>query len=68
MKTTLVHEATSAGQHRIVVLRDGIPKASPWFEHHQIAVHGKYRATLTGGNLPQGIFTVSSVSHEQLGA
>ena len=66
--TQLIHEVTPAGQHRIVYLYNGIPKVSPWVEHHQIAILKEWRACL-GGNaaLPQGIFTTRICSYEQLG-
>jgi len=63
----LIHESNAAGQHRIVVIKGGVPNASRWYEHHTIAVHGKYRATLVGSEaLPQGIFTVSPSIFETL--
>ena len=64
---TWVHEVNSAQQHRIVCLRNGIPVASRWYEHHQIAVLGTKRALLSGNEaLPSGIFTVTSVPYETL--
>jgi len=64
---SLVHEKNQVNQHRIVQIRNGIPKASPWFEAHQIAVFGQYRAVVFGGEaLPSGIFRVNPVAHESL--
>lgn len=68
MSQSLIHEVNSAGQHRIVIIKEGVPKASPWAEHHAIAVLGQYRATYKGNDaLPTGIFTVSSKDYEGLG-
>jgi hypothetical protein len=63
---SVVHEVNNI-HHRIVVLRGGIPKCSPWFNHYELAVLGVYRACC-GGNaaLPVGIFKVTSVAHEVL--
>ena len=67
--TPPVHEVNASGQHRIVTFRNGVPKASRWYEHHQIAVFGTYRACVVGNEaIPTGIFRVSSVAHETLKA
>jgi hypothetical protein len=64
---SVVHERNKLDQHRIVILRNGIPSASSWFEHHEMAVHHAYRATLYGAHgLPVGIFKISAVAHEVL--
>ena len=67
--TQLIHEVTSSGQHRIVYIFNGMPKASPWVEHHQIAILKEWRACLSGNAaLPQGIFTARQCLHEQFAA
>lgn len=67
VSTTLIHERNGAAQHRIVHVRGGIPTASKWFEHHQVAVYGNYRALYNGNEaLPTGVFRVTEVPHEVL--
>jgi hypothetical protein len=64
---SLIQEVNAIGQHRIVIVKEGIPSHSGWFEHHTIAVFGKYRGSLTGNAaFPQGIFTVTPVASEVL--
>lgn len=67
-KVSYIHEVNANGQHRIVTIRDGIPKSSKWFEFHEVAVFGVLRANHSAVRdaLPQGIFKVTTVSHEEL--
>jgi hypothetical protein len=68
LNNSVVHEIKAEkGQHRLVLLRNGIPSASKWFEGHQIASHGKYRAVFAHfEGLPDGVFTTSPTAHEVL--
>ena len=62
LTTSLIHEINERGQHRILHIRNGVPCLSRWFEAHQIAVYGKFRATVPGvfgEALPSGVFTVT---------
>lgn len=64
---SVVHECNQTAQHRIVIIRGGIPTASRWFEFREIAVHGVYRAlAYEYPGLPIGVFRVSPVAHEVL--
>lgn len=64
---SLIHEITPEGQHRIVKFRNGIPSASTWYEHHEIAIFGQLRASVHSTSaLPAGIFKVTEVAGEQL--
>ena len=62
-----VHETDSLGRHRIVTFRGGIPERSEWFQPYELAFfRGLHAATHTQGGIPQGIFRVTSVTHEVL--
>ena len=64
---TIIHEHNGNAQHRIIIVRSGIPTSSPWFEHHQIAqFKGLLASYDTVDGLPVGVFKVSAVAHENL--
>jgi hypothetical protein len=66
-QTTIVQETNSIGQHRIIIIKDGVPSHSAWAEHYALAVFGRYRGSLSGNAaIPQGVFTVSLVDSESL--
>jgi hypothetical protein len=66
---TILHEYDWAGRHRIVVVENGVPEASTWFENYQIANFKGYSAATKTfeGRLPMGIFRTSPVAHQVLG-
>ena len=69
MSTSIYHEISrTTGQHRIIIVREGIPKVGLWAEAYQVAVHGKYRAVVQGGALPAGVFTTPSAVYENIEA
>jgi hypothetical protein len=60
-----VHEQSDT-QHRLVVLKSGIPAASPWYEARQVGkFQGCYFHVGAAGDLPP-VFRASAVDHEVL--
>ena len=63
--TQVLHEKSPA-QHRLVLLKSGVPSRSPWFENRQV---GKFQSFYfhvgAAGDLPE-VFRATSVSHEEL--
>lgn len=56
----------NATQHRLVVLKNGIPAASPWWEARQVGkFQGVYFHVGAAGDLPS-VFRASAVEHELL--
>ena len=62
---SVLQEYDQAGRHRIIVVENGVPDASPWFEHYQIATHrGLYAVTPTITAINAGVFRVNPVAHQ----
>lgn len=60
-----LHEV-SAGQHRLVMLRNGIPTPSPWYEARQVGkFQGLYFHVGAAGDLPP-VFRATAVPCETL--
>lgn len=60
-----IHEV-SATQHRLVVLKNGTPAVSPWYELRQVGkFQGCYFHVGAAGDLPS-VFRASAVEHELL--
>jgi hypothetical protein len=61
----VIHEVAPT-QHRLVIVTEGIPQASPWYEYRQV---GKFRNIYfhvgAAGDLP-AVFTPREVTHEVL--
>lgn len=64
----IVHESNEHGFHRIVVNRDGVTSAGAWVSYRGIAQHEGYVAATANfaGELPEGVFRVTSVVHTSL--
>lgn len=64
-----LHEFDQKGNHRIVVIEDGVPNASTWFAFQAIASHKSYYAATDyfNGALPSGLFHCRTAKHERLG-
>lgn len=61
----LIHEVTTA-QHRLVILKQGVPTTSPWHEHRQVGLFGGYYFHVGAlGNAPP-VFRVTPTDHETL--
>lgn len=62
---SFLHEVTGS-QHRLVVLRNGIPTASPYYELRQVGkFQSMYFHTGAAGDLP-AVFRATAVPHEVL--
>jgi hypothetical protein len=63
----IIHEGDTIGRHRLVILRNGIPTKSPWYEGREVGLYaGIYFHVGAGGSLPT-VFRASAVAHENLG-
>lgn len=66
MSQQIIHERTSA-QHRLIVVRDGIPQPSPWHENREVGLfRGYYFHVGAAGDTVPAVFTVRPVTHESL--
>ena len=62
----ILHETTDT-QHRLVILKGGIPSRSPWYENRQVGkFQNNYFHVGAAGDLPE-VFKATAVNHEVLG-
>lgn len=67
MSQSIIHERNSIGQHRLIVLRDGVPASSPWIASHEFGLFkGMFFHIGALGEAVPGVFKVSAVTHEDL--
>ena len=68
LQRSILHEVNpQTGQHRIVLLNEGGPDASSWFENHQIGCYKGFSFSIDDSEaIPKGIFRVAKVAHQEL--
>ena len=67
---SILHERDGIGRHRIVVVENGMPDESQWFECYEVAHHkGLHAVTefFEGSQLKPGIFRAAPVAHQRMG-
>jgi len=63
--TQVLHEKAIA-QHRLVLLKNGIPSRSVWFENREVGkFQNLYFHVGAAGDLPE-VFRAAMVAHEEL--
>lgn len=64
--TSILLETNGRRQHRLVIIRSGLPLRGPWCEAHQVGrVKGLYHHVGAAGDCPS-VFRVTAVAHEVL--
>lgn len=62
----IVHEVNSANQHRLIILKNGIPTKSKWFEGREVGVfENLYFHVGAAGGMPP-VFRVTAIQAEVL--
>ena len=61
----IIHERSETGQHRLVIIKAGVPVKSPWIEARNYGAFEGYNCQIANDHFPP-VFRVSPVDHEVL--
>ena len=64
--TAIIHETNNFGQHRLVVIKAGIPTKSEWLEKHELGLFKGYYFQNGIAPILPNVFRATATAHEVL--